>query len=88
MFDPLPMASPFFACEALVARSISCHRASCRRSRQSKAAAVVLSVLISDGSEDLGVMQINMLWLDLLARHTYLPRETVRERMLEIPIPK
>jgi hypothetical protein len=36
-----------------------------------------------DGSEDLGVMQMNMLWLDLLARHTYLPRETVRERMLD-----
>ncbi len=35
-----------------------------------------------NGSEDLGVMQINTLWIGPLARHTGLPPAEVRDRLL------
>jgi hypothetical protein len=39
----------------------------------------------TDGSEDLGVMQINTLWLPALATYFGLPVETVRVRLLAVP---
>jgi soluble lytic murein transglycosylase-like protein len=38
-----------------------------------------------DGSEDLGIMQINTLWIGPLARYTGLAPEVVRERLLHDP---
>jgi hypothetical protein len=38
-----------------------------------------------DGSEDLGVMQINTLWVGPLARVTGWPEVTVRDRLLNDP---
>ncbi|HYZ34541.1 MAG TPA: lytic transglycosylase domain-containing protein [Crenalkalicoccus sp.] len=35
-----------------------------------------------DGSEDLGVMQVNTRWLESVAQLTGLPVETVRERLI------
>jgi hypothetical protein len=39
----------------------------------------------SDGSEDLGVMQINQLWIGPLARRTGLPDMIVHDRLLSDP---
>ncbi len=36
----------------------------------------------TNGSEDLGVMQVNTLWLPFLSRYTKLPQAEVRERLL------
>ncbi len=44
-----------------------------------------LAVRNTNGTEDLGVMQINTLWLDPLARYTGLPRTDVRDRLLSRP---
>jgi soluble lytic murein transglycosylase-like protein len=38
-----------------------------------------------NGSEDLGPMQVNTLWIAPLARHTGLPPTVVRERLLHDP---
>lgn len=38
-----------------------------------------------DGSADLGVMQINTLWIAPLARYTRQPESTIRHRLLEDP---
>jgi hypothetical protein len=39
----------------------------------------------TDGSEDLGVMQINTRWLPALSFYFGLPADTVRERLLAVP---
>jgi len=38
-----------------------------------------------DGSADLGVMQINTLWITPLAQHTRQPESTIRQRLLHEP---
>lgn len=38
-----------------------------------------------DGSEDLGVMQVNTLWIGPLAQYTRLPAQQVRERLIAEP---
>ena len=38
-----------------------------------------------NGSEDLGVMQVNTVWLPALARYTRLPAAEVRRRLIEHP---
>jgi hypothetical protein len=39
----------------------------------------------SDGSADLGLMQVNTRWLKPLAKFTNLPEETVRQRLIDEP---
>lgn len=39
----------------------------------------------SNGTDDLGVMQVNTIWLPALARRSGLPREEVRQRMIDDP---
>jgi hypothetical protein len=41
--------------------------------------------LNTDRSEDLGVMQINTLWIDTLARYAALPQAVVRDRLVNDP---
>ncbi len=38
-----------------------------------------------NGSEDLGVMQVNTVWLPALARYTGLAAAEVRRRLIEVP---
>ncbi|MCK8787753.1 lytic transglycosylase domain-containing protein [Roseomonas sp. NAR14] len=38
-----------------------------------------------NGSEDLGVMQVNTLWVPALARYTGLPQAEVRRRLIDWP---
>lgn len=44
-----------------------------------------LAAANKDGSADLGVMQINTLWIAPLARYTRQPDSTIRHRLLEDP---
>lgn len=39
----------------------------------------------TDGSDDLGPMQINTRWLPALARYTGLPEAELRRRLLQVP---
>lgn len=39
----------------------------------------------ANGSEDFGVMQVNTLWLPVLARYTGLDQATVRDRLIARP---
>jgi hypothetical protein len=39
----------------------------------------------TNGTQDLGVMQVNTLWLPALARYTRLSEEEVRERLIHHP---
>lgn len=44
-----------------------------------------LAAANKDGSADLGVMQINTLWIAPLAQHTRQPESTIRRRLLNEP---
>ena len=37
----------------------------------------------SNGTEDLGLMQVNSLWLPVLSRHTSLPPDAVRDKLVQ-----
>lgn len=39
----------------------------------------------ADGSEDLGVMQVNTLWIGPLVRYTGLPGPVVRDKLIRLP---
>ena len=76
------MAIPFLACMALVA---SVYQLPPRVLPAIQAVEGGRPGLVSpnrNGSEDLGIMQVNTLWLGPLSRYTGLPREAVRERLL------
>ena len=85
MFDPSPMAIPYLACMALVASVYQLPPRVLPAIQAVEGGRVGLASPNRDGSEDLGVMQINTLWLGPLARHTRMPRETVRARLLDDP---
>jgi hypothetical protein len=79
------MAVPFLACMALVA-SVYHLPPRVLPSIQAVEGGAVGSVSHNtDGSDDLGVMQVNTLWLEPLARVSRLPAEEVRRRLVEQP---
>ena len=79
------VAVPFLACMALVA-SVYHLPPRVLPSIQSVEGGQIGSVgRNADGSEDLGVMQVNTLWLAPLARLSRLPGPEVRRRLVEEP---
>jgi hypothetical protein len=79
------MAIPFLACMALVA-SIYHLPPRVLPSIQAIEGGHVGTVSDNrDGSQDLGVMQINTLWIGPLARYTIRPAEQVRHRLIHDP---
>src|SRR4029077_6528770 len=76
------MAIPFLACMALTAAVYHLPPRVLPAIQSVEGGRVGLSHLNRDGSEDLGVMQINTLWIGPLARRTGLPAFVVRERLL------
>jgi hypothetical protein len=79
------MAVPFLACMALVA-SVYHLPPRVLPSIQAVEGGEVGSVSgNADGSDDLGVMQVNTLWLAPLARVSRLPAEDVRRRLVFDP---
>lgn len=81
-YGTIPMAIPYLACMGLVA-SIYQLPPRVLPSIQAIEGGRPGSVgRNANGSEDLGVMQVNTLWLPALARYTGLPEAEVRERLI------
>ena len=76
------MAVPFLACMALVAQVYSLPPRVLPSIQAVEGGAPGLAHVNRDGSEDLGVMQVNTLWIPRLVRYTRLDAPTVRERLL------
>ena len=79
------MTVPFVACMSLVASIYSLPPRVLPSIQATEGGVPGLAVRNTNGTEDLGVMQINTLWLDPLSRYTGLPRAEVRERLLSQP---
>jgi soluble lytic murein transglycosylase-like protein len=79
------MAIPFLACMALTASVYHLPPRVLPSIQAVEGGRVGLVHLNKDGSEDLGIMQINTLWIGLLARYAGLPGAIVRDRLLNDP---
>jgi hypothetical protein len=76
------MAVPFLACMALTAAVYHLPPRVLPSIQAVEGGRVGLVHLNSNGSEDLGVMQINQIWIGPLARFTRLSEASVRDRLL------
>ena len=76
------MAVPFLACMALVAQVYSLPPRVLPSIQAVEGGAPGVAHLNRDGSEDLGVMQVNTLWIPRLVRYTRLDAPAVRDRLL------
>lgn len=79
------MAVPFLACMALVANIYSLPPRVLPAIQRVEGGAPGVIHRNLNGSEDLGVMQVNTLWLGPLSRYTGLDPAEVRRRLLEHP---
>lgn len=76
------MAIPFLACMALVAQIYSLPPRVLPSIQAVEGGRPGVAHLNTDGSEDLGVMQVNTIWIGRLVRYTHLDAATVRARLL------
>ena len=76
------MAIPFLACMALAAQIYSLPPRVLPSIQAVEGGSPGLAHPNSDGSEDLGIMQINTIWIPRLVSYTRLDRATVRDRLL------
>jgi soluble lytic murein transglycosylase-like protein len=79
------MAVPYLACMIAVAAFYSLPPRVLPAIQAVEGGQVGMASPNQDGSEDLGVMQVNTRWLGAVARLTGLPEATVRERLLGDP---
>ena len=79
------MAVPYLACMALVAQLYTLPPRVLPSIQAVERGAPGVVSRNANGSEDLGVMQVNSLWIRPLARYTRLDGETVRERLIVRP---
>ncbi|MBC7801174.1 MAG: lytic transglycosylase domain-containing protein [Gemmatimonadaceae bacterium] len=79
------MAVPYLACMALVAQIYSLPPRVLPAIQAVEGGGPGVVSRNTDGSSDLGVMQINTLWLPTLARYTKLGTAEVRERLIHRP---
>jgi hypothetical protein len=79
------MAVPFLACMALVAQIYGLPPRVLPSIQAVEGGAPGVVHLNADGSEDLGVMQVNTLWIPRLVRYTRLDAAVVRSRLLGEP---
>ncbi len=79
------MAVPFLACMALVASIYHLPPRVLPSIQLVEGGAVGVASRNTDGSEDLGLMQVNTLWVGPLSRYTGLPESVVRERLIAVP---
>src|SRR5690242_11968029 len=79
------MAVPYLACMALVASLYDLPPRALPSIQAVEGGKPGTVSQNADRSEDLGVMQVNTRWLPALAAYTGLPRETVRERLINRP---
>lgn len=79
------MAVPYLACMALVAQLYDLPPRVLPSIQAVEGGRPGLSSRNTNGSEDLGVMQINTLWLPALSRYTGLSADVVRDRLMREP---
>ena len=79
------MAVPYLACMALVAQIYSLPPRVLPSIQAVEGGSPGTVHRNTDGSDDLGVMQINTLWLPALSRYTRLDPAEVRDRLLRRP---
>jgi hypothetical protein len=79
------MAVPFLACMALVAQVYHLPPRVLPSIQAVEGGAVGSVSRNADGSDDLGVMQVNTRWLQALARLSRLPAAEVRRRLVDDP---
>ncbi len=77
------MAIPFLPCMALVAQIYALPPRVLPAIQRVEGGAPGLVHPNANGSHDLGVMQINTIWLPYLSNYTHLPQAEVRVRLLE-----
>jgi hypothetical protein len=77
-----PMAVPFLACMALTAAVYHLPPRVLPSIQAVEGGQVGLAHVNTNGSQDLGVMQINELWIGPISRLTHLPETAVRDRLL------
>ena len=76
---------PFVACMSLVASIYGLPPRVLPSIQATEGGRPGLSMLNANGTEDLGVMQINTIWVEPLSRYTGLPAQAVRDRLLSQP---
>ena len=79
------MAVPYLACMALVAHLYDLPPRVLPSIQAVEGGAPGVVSRNANGSEDLGVMQVNSLWVGPLSRYTGLDGATVRERLIARP---
>lgn len=79
------MAVPYLACMALVAQIYSLPPRVLPSIQAVEGGAVGVAHRNRDGTEDLGIMQINTLWVPTLARYSHITVAEARERLLARP---
>ena len=79
------MAIPYLACMALVANIYSLPPRVLPSIQAVEGGRNGAASLNANGTEDLGLMQINTIWLDTLSRYTRLSAPVVRDRLLNQP---
>lgn len=80
--DVCQMAVPYIACMALVAQIYSLPPRVLPAIQAVEGGRPGTVSRNTNGSEDLGIMQINTLWLPHLAQYTKLPQAEVRDRLI------
>jgi hypothetical protein len=85
VFNTYQMPVPFFACMALTASVYYLPPRVLPSIQAVEGGRAGLVHRNKDASEDLGVMQINTLWIGPLVRYAGLPDTTVRDRLLNDP---
>jgi hypothetical protein len=81
-FDAAAMSLPFLTCMALVAATYQLPPRVLPSIQAVEGGRVGMVSANTNGSQDLGVMQINTLWIAPLARRTGLPEAEVRDRLV------
>ena len=79
------MAVPYLACMALVASVYHLPPRVLPSIQAVEGGRVGTVSHNSNGTDDLGVMQVNTIWLPALVSYTGLPMETVRQRLVNEP---
>ncbi len=77
------MSVPFLPCMALIAQIYSLPPRVLPAIQRVEGGAPGVVHVNANGSQDLGVMQINTIWLPYLAAYTHLPIPEVRDRLLQ-----
>lgn len=77
------MAIPFLACMLAVAAELNLPPRVLPAIQAVEGGQVGMSRSNANGTEDLGVMQVNTIWLPLLSRHTGLPPAALRGKLID-----